>query len=233
MTPFLLALLAQSDFITVGTWLAALAGILTFSLVFWKKILIPVFHHVKSIKSLVSDVENIVELHQQIDFDSLVDTVKTILVDLRPNSGTSLRDAIDRIEARLIQMERVQGALRQDGPIGIFRCTTEGKNIEVNRTYARWLQATEKDLLGFGWKNFVVTNGDEHHDDVWHVAFQEGRELEMRLTLQAVNGETFWVDMHAYPITDKNGNVIQYLGILYKVRECASGGHCPEYHFPS
>lgn len=230
-----LALLASeaSQFVAIGTWLGALAGILTFALVFWKKVFIPFRRHLKSIKSLVSDVETIVELHHKIDFADMVGIVKTILSDLRPNGGTSLRDAVDRIEAKLIQMERVQGALRQDGPIGIYRCTTDGKNIEVNRTYARWLGCTEKDLLGFGWKNFIVTNGDENPDDLWYVAFQEGREIEMRQTLQSVTGETFWCDIHAYPITDKEGNVIQYLGILYKVRENASGGHCPEYRFPS
>lgn len=231
MIPTLIATEA-SQFVSIGTWLSALAGILTFSLVFWKKIIVPFKKHIHSIKKLVSEVEDITELNRRIDFERLTSSVRTILSDLRPNGGTSLRDAVDRIEARLIQMERVQGALRQDGPIGIFRCTIEGKNIEVNRTYARWLGCTEKDLLGFGWKNFIVTD-DNYSDDIWYVAFQEGREVELRHVMQSVNGETFWCDVHAYPISDKEGSIVQYLGVIYKVKDCAGGGHCPDFHFPS
>ena len=175
----------------------------------------PVIAHANRVSSLMEDVEVVVKQHKEMDFDSLVKDVRWIIADLRPNSGSSLRDAVDRIEERLVTMERTNEVMYQDGPIALFRCTPDGRNTDVNRTYCRFLKCTKEELLGYGWRNFIEDRLNQSGDDVWKDPYAEGREVEFELNFRASDGTLVIFDAHAYPIKDKDENVIQYLGLLY------------------
>lgn len=204
--------------ITADQWgakLSVLAAVTVGSIAFFKKVIIPAASHITVISSLMEEVKSVVKVHNNLDFEKLVEDVAQILKDLRPNSGTSMRDAINRIESRLIQMEGVQEALQQDGPVAIFRCTPDGSNLEVNRTFCRWLQCTENELIGFGWKNFVYRY-EEEYDLIWRSAFSDGRELQFPMIWRDTHGEAIECNINAYPIFNKDKELVEYLGIIYR-----------------
>lgn len=196
------------------------AAIVTGLGVLWQKALRPFFFHVRHVNNLLTDVGEIVRQHRELDFAKLVESVNAINHDLRPNSGLSMRDAIDRIEAKVSLVDRVNWAIRQDGPVGIFRCDQEGRNIEVNRTYCRWIGVGTDELLGHGWRRFLAgTSSREDYDEEWKVAFDEGREIEFRIDLRTVAGAVRQFDVHAYPIHTTGGKLTEYLGVLRPVEE--------------
>lgn len=190
-------------------WIAAkvgiIAGLVTGLGIIWKKLVEPCLDatggHINKIKRLISEIEKITH-------------------EFRPNGGSSIRDAINRIEARLISLERVQGALRQDGPLGIFQCTTDGKNVDVNRTYCRWLGVSKQDLMGWGWRSYLAdASAREDYDNEWKQAFEEGRECEFTIAFKTSDGEIVHYLVHTYPLADQNNKVTQFLGILYPTDE--------------
>jgi PAS domain S-box-containing protein len=183
----------------VATDVGLVAAILTGSGVIFTKFIKPFFCHVQNVNALVRDISIVVH-------------------DLKPNSGFSMRDAIDRIEAKVSLVDRINWAVRQDGPVGIFRCDQQGRNIEVNRTYCRWLGVGADELMGHGWRRFLAgTSSREGYDQEWSSAFQHGREVEFRIDLRTVDGAISQYDVHAYPIPSHSGVVIEYLGVLRPV----------------
>ncbi len=206
----------------VATHVATVSGLVIGAGVIWAKVIMPigvfVSHHATTVSHLLDNAKKVVEQHQNMDFAKLVEDVQFIIHDLKPNSGTSLRDVVDRIEIRLALVDRVNWALRQDGPVGIFRCDKQGKNIEVNRTYCRWLGVGADELLGHGWRRFLAAPSNRtDYDAEWAAAFDQGREVEFRIDLRSVDGETGRYDVHAYPITSHAGEVAEYLGVLRPV----------------
>lgn len=183
----------------IAAKLGVITAIITSETILWKKAIGPLLSKTSDHFEKVS---------------SMIKSVEEIRKEIRPNGGTSIKDAINRIEARLINMEHVQSALRQDGPMGIFQCKVDGSNIDVNRTYSRILECTKEELIGFGWKNFLHEEVKEAYDQGWKEAFQEGREISFPIKLKSRTGKIIEADVRAYPITDMSGEVVQYLGIL-------------------
>lgn len=183
----------------IATKLGVLAALVTSATIVWKKAIAPLLNkatdYFDKISSMIKDVEEIRR-------------------EIKPNGGSSIKDAVNRIEARLINMEHVQSALRQDGPMGIFQCKTDGRNIDVNRTYCRLLKCTKEELLDFGWKNFISEESRESYEIDWKDAFEDGREISATLNFVSRDGEIINTDVRCYPITDISGEVVQYLGIL-------------------
>lgn len=183
----------------IAAKLGVITAIITSLTILWKKFLGPLLNkasnHLEQVSSMIKGIEEIRK-------------------EIKPNGGTSIKDSINRIEARIINMEHVQSALRQDGPMGIFQCKINGQNIDVNRTYCRLLGCTREELLGFGWKNFLHEDGKHEYDEEWKDAFLDGREINFPTKLKSNNGKVIEAEIRAYPITDISGEVVQYLGIL-------------------
>ena len=168
--------------------------------------------YTKVVKPLASHIKAAQDREEQ--FSKVVNQVQAISHELVPNSGCSLRDAVDRIEYKLVIMERVSEAIQQDGKNAMFRCTPDGKNVDVNRTYCRLLKCSKQELMGFGWRNFLACSNGES-DKEWKTAFKEGREVNFTINYTTSEGESILADVHAYPIQGLNGEeVVQYLGII-------------------
>ena len=148
----------------------------------------------------------------------------SIYKEISLNGGSSIKDSIKRleesslsIESKINLMQNVQDAFREDGPIGIFECTQDGKNLYVNRTYAKWMGLSKEDLMGHNWRNYLYsfTERDEYDDD-WKEGFAQGREVCFPISFRSKTGEPIFCDVHAYPILGEKGELDRYLGILYR-----------------
>lgn len=138
---------------------------------------------------------------------------------LLPEAGSLVGD-IDSLKAKLSRSEHFARAVFQDCPYGIFRCNIEGKNIEVNRTYCRWLGVGENELLGHKWRTFLVGESvHDNYDDEWREAFSQGREVEFSIELRTSSFKHLRFYIHAYPIFDHKNEVVEYVGLMKKAEE--------------
>lgn len=202
----------ESISVKVGLVAAIVSGVA----VIYTKAVKPALQHVSVVSRLLDDVREVVDSHKNVDFDELVEDVRWIISDLRPNSGSSLRDAVDRIEEKLIVMEKRDSAIHQDSPVALFRCTPQGKNMDVNRTFCRFLKCSKEELLDYGWRNFLSNSEDaKQYQHFWDESSSQGREVSLQVDFRATDGSSVGLEVHAYPITGKDGSVVEYLGMLY------------------
>lgn len=131
---------------------------------------------------------------------------------LSPNGGSSAVDAIKRIEDRQLASDARANALLNDSKLGVFSCTTEGKNLWVNRTYARFLGCGVDELLGYGWKKFIRTDELERYNKVWRSAFDDGCEFEETVEFLTVEHQRVNLHVTVSAIKDTKGNTASYIG---------------------
>jgi len=144
----------------------------------------------------------------------------SIKKELIANGGSSLADAIRRIETRLIIGEHTQKALLLDDEKAIFRCDVDARNVWVNRTYARWLKCGTNELLNLNWKKFINQEELIKYSSVWHEAFKDGSEFEYRnLELTDVEGNPVLLNVSVCGIADQKNEIIGYVGQMTKVSE--------------
>jgi PAS domain S-box-containing protein len=85
-----------------------------------------------------------------------------LLDEVSPNAGSSMRDAVDRIEARVetvdertAHMSAIQTAQIDGATHGIVFADLDGKLVKANRTYRRWVGKETEELLGDGWMQAI------------------------------------------------------------------------------
>lgn len=189
--------------VTIGAVCGLATTLVTVGGLIWKKALSPIFSHCSNI------VDNTTTAFQQLD---------KISYELGNNGGKSIKDSIDRIEASLFLLESEYNIHKDnDSTVGVFKCLPSGSNLYVNRTYARWVGATKSEMLGFGWRNFLAPQLKETYDNEWKEAFSEGREIFFDMHMISTSGKPVDLDIRAYPIRNKEGKLMYYLGFLKKI----------------
>lgn len=143
---------------------------------------------------------------------SVAELDKFVREKLNRNGGSSLADALKRIEQRQIASESRQEALLNDSKLGFFYCSLDGKNTWVNKTYARFLDCGTNELEGFGWRKFIRTEELSRYSKVWEAAFRDGCEFED--TVEFVNAHGQRVNLHVSlsAVQNENKQVISYIG---------------------
>lgn len=139
---------------------------------------------------------------------------KFVKKELTYNGGSSTRDAIGRLEKLMREQEFAQNALMQDSECGLFKCSKDGKNMWVNRTYARYLGCGTGELLGLGWKRFIKTEELKRYNEVWQNAFKDGCEFEDVVEFSNTHGQIVCLKIFALPILDEKGNAVSYVGTV-------------------
>lgn len=138
---------------------------------------------------------------------------------LLPVDG-SLVDCIEKIKDEQFRTKCIARAFLKDFTYGTFRCDVEGRNIEVNRTYCRYLDVGEEDLLDYGWKTYLAGNSKkEEHENEWHEAFSEGRELEFTIEMRTSKFQYKEFNVRVYPLFNQKHEVKEYFGILVEKKE--------------
>jgi len=139
---------------------------------------------------------------------------KFVKKELTYNGGSSTLDAIRRIENRIIEQEHSNNALLLESEFGIFRCSLDGQNKWVNRTYARFLGCGTNELLGFGWKRFIKTQELHRYASVWKDAFEDKCEFEDIVEFTDVDHNVVRFKITTCPIVDDKGKILSYVGIV-------------------
>lgn len=152
--------------------------------------------------------------------------INEIYKQLKPNGGSSLRDAIDSIDSRLYRVERqqlvhnqVQQLIMLDSGLAVFETDTDGECVKTNRTFQNLVGRSQDELLGNGWINCIEDNARRDVFKEWHEAVQQEREIHMTWTLVDNRYNRIEVNCKGFPLRDANGNVTGYMGFIRKSEE--------------
>lgn len=140
--------------------------------------------------------------------------IEEVLKEFKPNCGSSMRDAIDRIEVETKQQtikidsvnrkterhEQVLWNLIQDSRCGVFETDENGKFIKVNQTYLRMLGVSQEDCLGNNWINQIAEEDRQRVALLWDDVVARNRAVETTMRMAHSDGHKFTVTFRARPM---------------------------------
>lgn len=132
--------------------------------------------------------------------------------ELTPNGGSSIKDAIGRIETRQMIEVQVRKALSNDSISGVWEASADGQLTYANRTFQRIVGRSLGDLEGWGWVNSVHPEDREKVLKEWKLALEQEREAQ--LNFRVLNEEPVPVVSVSHPLRDRAGNLKGYIGQL-------------------
>lgn len=151
-----------------------------------------------------------------------------IQAELHPNGGSSLRDAINRIDARTKTIEantrRLQVShevLTEVVDVPFFRSDANGNTTYCSNSLCRLAGiASSKDYMGMNWLTYVHNDDVDHVRSSWLVAIAEKRTFlgSFRL-VNPYSGKTYNIVEKATPVLDDNDVVLGWEGVITKYEE--------------
>lgn len=133
------------------------------------------------------------------------------------NGGSTLRDAVNRIESRLNLLEKKQSLYILDTPHGVYETNKAGEYTAVNRTFCRSIGKSENEALGRGWLNSIAEHDRERVDNGWRYAVENSIEYDSVYDMVDSGGYVFKVRCKANPIKSADGFVMGYIGVVDRV----------------
>lgn len=141
--------------------------------------------------------------------------VQKISEEFSPNGGSTLRDAINRIEDKITLQEQKTLAIIKSFPIGTWISDKHGKCVDVNRSLCKIMGRTESEIKGDNWSNWI--HPDERDDvfEEWHRAVNNMMTFDMAYRYVLPDGRIQKVHGVAYQLRTEQNELIGFLGTLY------------------
>jgi PAS domain S-box-containing protein len=131
---------------------------------------------------------------------------------LKPNGGSSLFDAINRIEKQMAINQTAQRLVLIEDTAMMFWTDAEGRNVRVSKAYAELVGRSPDEMLGEGWKSHVAAHCRKSVSEEWLFAVKEKREFYMRLDMEnRTTHKILTADVTALP-AKVNSQVVGYVG---------------------
>lgn len=141
--------------------------------------------------------------------------IQRISAEVRPNSGGSLRDAIDRIERAGLQDRGSRRALSMALNIGLFDADTEGGFTWVNRRFSDLTGLGLEEARGAGWHLAIHPSQRREIVAQWDEAVARRRQFRERVRIISVEtGAEESVLVEAWPISDSNERLVGFAGFV-------------------
>jgi len=108
--------------------------------------------------------------------------------EFKPNGGSSLRDAINRIETKLLIEQHARRAMSMAMDMGVFETDGNGLCTWINEFYSGLTGISIDEAKGFGWITGVYEGDRERVTDEWTSAVKQQRIF--RLEFGMFNSKT-------------------------------------------
>ena len=160
-----------------GTIITGLGG-LGACIITWKSILKPLWlKHLKKQKEQDSDLINQSKFFVHIE--EMTEKILEISKELKPNGGGSIKDQIKQIanDIKIIMIERDATFYLSKEPM--FKTDDKGYYISVNTSLCNLIGATEIELLGLGWLNYISLQDRDRVWEEWENIIESGKEISL------------------------------------------------------
>lgn len=132
--------------------------------------------------------------------------------DFRPNGGTSLRDAVNRIEMRQNFLKSRMMALLNTTTGPLFEATVDGKWCWVNRAFCDVTGYLPEQVFGYGWLNLICQDYQVDITAQWNLAIQQKRDTILEFDLVLKNDVVVPVKIETTALRDEGEEVVGYIG---------------------
>lgn len=156
---------------------------------------------------------NKIILDKLVEMDS---SIKFLMAELSPNGGSSVRDAISRIEIRLALTSGRVKAQMNDSSIPVFETDKDGKCTYANRAFLLRVQRGFSEIEGTGWVNVIHHSNKIEVMREWNKARKGSRNFEMDIKMATPDGMTFKVHCKGHKIGTYE--TIGYVGFLEDIK---------------
>lgn len=147
----------------------------------------------------------------------IVENLSAFAKEMKPNGGSSMRDAINRIEKSLARSEERQKILVDLVPFGVFQADVEGHMISMNKTFSLWTGRPVDELKGQGWLNMVSPVERSRVYTEWLEAVHQERVFEIDCNYVDGDGHVFPVSCRADPMKYLADETLGYLGVVSRL----------------
>lgn len=140
--------------------------------------------------------------------------IQLISEEFRPNGGSTLRDAINRIEEKVTVQDQKTLAIIKSLPIGTSIRDAKGKIVDLNRSLCVITGRTESELKGDNWSNWLHPNEKEGVFEEWKRCVENDLNFDMEYRYVLPNGKFQKVHHVAFRLADKNNKLLGFLGTI-------------------
>ena len=139
--------------------------------------------------------------------------IEAIAKQFSPNGGSSLRDAIDRVERGVTfgeKRSRVMFDSQGESNKGWFETDKVGNCVFVSNSWCKMHEAQRDEALGTGWLNVVSESSYANFVTAWHNAIEGSRSFD----LIYLGHKQRQFHMHAERVVSAGGDLIGYIGFV-------------------
>lgn len=148
-------------------------------------------------------------------FIRLPDALLRIENSLTLTDGTSIQEALRRIEERQIMQEyRMRFVLDSNLEMGIYETDKYGNCLKVSNVYCKMLNKTEDECTGSKWVSSIHNDDKDRVLSEWNEAIKYGRVFDSTFRFLRQNDSPFKVKSRANPVFDKKGDIIAWIGAI-------------------
>lgn len=190
-------------------WGGAAGAVLTI-VKFWKRI----WPTVKGAFTMIARLQRVENHVGQINTK-----LDSILKELQPNGGSTIKDTVTRIDNALtVNVER-QRVFNNDSMNGLMETDAEGNCVWANSTYLGIVGRTIESVLGKGWVNTIQASERDRVMTEWDDALEEDREFEYEYHVVTTRGERKMVRIRSMKLRDSNGTTVGYIKTVTPVNQ--------------
>lgn len=141
--------------------------------------------------------------------------IDKIYTELFPNHGSTLRDAVDRVERSILRVSLKQHVFLQQHDDGYFETDANGECIFVNQRYCHMVRRTESECLGTGWVHNIHPEDRANVSKEWLESVSGKRVFRMRYRFIRNDGTAIEVFGQGSPLLDPHTNkLLGYFGTI-------------------
>ena len=138
--------------------------------------------------------------------------IQKMAEEFRPNGGSTLRDAINRIEEKVTVQDQKTLAIIKSLPIGTSVRDAKGKIIDLNRSLCVITGRTESELKGDNWTNWIHPTQKEAVLEQWERCISSDVNFDMEYQMVRSDGKIQTVHHVAFRLVDNHNNLLGFLG---------------------
>lgn len=150
--------------------------------------------------------------------------LKTRMSRLGPAVRRALGEARDRTARRGAEeaLRRSEKELRdviEAIPAIAFTAQPDGSNVWINRQWVEFSGLSVEETSGLGWQSTIHPDDFIEHAAKWRHSITNGEPFENEARHRSAKGEYRWFLLRAVPLSDEQGKILKWYGILADITE--------------
>ena len=134
--------------------------------------------------------------------------------ELYPNAGTSLRDAVNRIESGMVFTSAKLRLSFENAGVDAFEADKYGAWTSVFGNFADTVGLDDDELLGSGWVNALAERSRDSTLSEWDSSISTGRDIRILVAAQHISGGAIQpYRIHARRL-EANGSTVGFFGVI-------------------